>query len=303
MPAPQTVPPIPLPAPTGGVNKRDPLVAMELTDSPWMLNVNAETRSCDVRSGYTIYNTLSDHTAIGALVVQGALLYAIAARAAGNQQILTASGVVTHTAGAGVAIDYPTKFQKNSAFINTTNVANLARYSSDGTTWTTWGFTTGGSPIGGKTVISFKGRVYIFNGTTMYYGGLAAVTGATTSLDLASLFDDTGDIAWAGQLTSPGQRADELLMAIGNAKGEILIYAGDNPGADNWQLVGRFTKAPPVTTNSILEIKNDIWVFTTAGIVSLRRLFQQGVDAGDEALNISAKIDPYWAQLVKKVAA
>jgi len=141
----------------------------------------------------------------------------------------------------------------------------------------------------------------MFVGQTAYYGALDAVTGATSLVDWQPLFKESGEICWAEILSSPTENSNELLMAVGNAQGEILVFTGDYPDAANWELIATFKVGRVCSYNGVLSYNNDVWVATENGIVSLRKMLYFG-DSRQQDISVSALIDDYWSDVVMNVS-
>lgn len=301
----QTAPTLTLEAPVLGVNKKDPLSKMDQRYAAHALNWEPESQYVKVRNGWHIHETISTADNIMALgAYNNSELYAYCNMTTGNHQIFdvtttTASSVET-TDEAASSECYSVKFNKRLCFITDASTGlnwDLANRYYNGSAWTDWGFTEGGSNIGGKIVVQYKGRVYIFADTKVYYSSLAGVTGATTEIDFAENFEEAGEIRWANVITSPSGRNEETMLCFGNSAGEVLVYTGDYEAAANWELVGQFKIAPPLFRNACLRYKNDVWVCTTVGVVSIRKLYTSGSEAPED-YTVSAKIDPYWKDLI-----
>lgn len=311
MAVPQTVDIIPLEIPVLGLNRRDPLSMMDPRYAAWIDGWEPEPQFVRIRNGIIIHANMStkcdDILGLGAYGTTA--LYVYTQKDTENNKIwnVTSSGVPS--AAAETCADdtadeaYLVKFGNRSAFTVEADYSDCGRVY-DGSSWTAWGFTydpgTGAAPIGGRVVVSFKGRVYIFSGTGLYYSALAAVTGATTYVDFSTRLNESGSIVWAGVLTSPSNKGDELFLAFGNSKGEVLVYAGDNPGATNWEQVAYFKISPPLWYNSALQYNNDIWIATSTGIISVRKLFESSVGGqigNPDVVSVSSAINPYWIQL------
>lgn len=298
--------PIALPIPTGGLNFVDPLASMPPNDSPWMVNLDCENQSIKVRPGYQVHCDVGTGTIL-ALGTYGNIndptnykIYAYVDETSGNHKIYdvttsTASLVDTLSDNDATKVQAVNIFGR-LAFTVDADSADCGR-TFDGTTWSSWGFTYdpggGAVPISGKVVTTFKSRVYIFNGTNLYYGALSAISGATTNVDYTTVFSGKAEIAWAGTLSSPGDRPEELYFAFGNFDGEVLVYAGDYPNDPNWRLIGRFKTSSPVNYNSIVPYSNDVYITTTTGVVSLRALFSSSAQSD---IYVSYKINPYFTR-------
>ena len=299
--------PITLGAPVAGIDLKSPLAGMQPNKSPWLLNVNCENQKISVRPGYVVHSTIgSGSEEIYAIGVWGSnaggteKLFAYVNDGSGTHKIYdvsaSAESLVETCADDAALVARPFNFAKRLGFVVEQDWAQCSRQY-NGTTWDDWGFTYSAAEIGAPVCVSFKGRVYLFSGTNMYYGALLAITGATSLEDLQYVFDDAGSITWAGVLSSPSQRSEEIYLAIGLNTGEILVYGGDYPGSATWGIVGRFRIGPPLGHNSVLSWNNDLLILTRNSIVSLRGLFETGNLAADQD-TFSDAIDEYWTKLV-----
>lgn len=302
---PHTIPPIQFGLPVGGINARDALSEMAPIYSPWMVNFNAENQYLSLRNGYQRHPDSTGYGANETLIqigdYNGSFLYALTHNSSDNKLRVydhagaspsleyTSSGTYTGDISVGffrfanrIAFTLPETFDEGIVF--------------NGTSWTTWGFEDGSTnPVGGVPCVSYKGRVYMCSGTDVYYSALEAVTGDCTLWDTQYLFDSAGEIVWIGRLTSPANVSGETYLALGNRSGDVIVYAGDNPDANNWEQVGRFNISDPTGYQSILEYNNDLWISTRAGIYSLRKLFTHGSES-DEVM-VTKMIEPFWKLL------
>lgn len=305
MSTPREVQPINLPAPTGGADFLSPLSEMGDVNSPWLENIDVENRSLKVRRGYVRHAEIAAQSAILGIGVYGRKaasssnkLFAYSQGAGSNTiyNITTTTPSLDHTAGSGTADEAaPLGAASKLYFLTEADFANCNRYF-DGASWNAWV-----GAAGGRIGVSYKNRIYIFSGTTLYYGALDAVTGVGGggSLDLSTVFEDGGNIAWATVLSSPGERASEIYLAFGTDGGEVLVYAGAYPADATWTLIGRFRAAPPIGYDAIIRYYNDTYIITESGVVSLKDLFQRGSVASNEE-TASSQIDAYWRTLIKK---
>lgn len=300
-----------------GVNRRDAVATLDSSYCINAINLEPEAQGLSVRGGYIVHNSI-DNSAVSyvyALAAYGdSALFAYCKNAAGNHTIydvtskgtypFSGSGTLVATTGTATPVDATPNTMARSIVFNTPTQYNTGTYSWDGTAWTAWGFTYGGSPIGGRVCTTYKGRVYIFETPSyttyagaayMYYGGLAAVTGATTRIDVSSLLKDDSVIKWAGVIGSPGMQSAELFLVFGTGSGQVFIYGGDNPGAASWTQVAQFQIGRPLFWQSIVYVENDILVMTDTGVVSIQRLFQGG--ASELEATISGQISKLWTRL------
>lgn len=301
---------ITLPAPTLGFTTTQPLAAMSQGYSPWLLNVECENQFLKLRNGWVL------HCAVGTSSVQILALGSWGVKATGVYKLFAycSDGSGTHKiydvttsteslddtlADDTATTAFSFKFSKRLGFGTNADFADCNQVY-DGSTWAAWGFTYSGSPIGGQVSISYKGRVYIFSGTNMYYGDLDAITGATEIYSLESILEESGEIVWAALISSPGERAEDVYLAFGTSAGEILVYGGDYPESATWGLVGKFKRSPPLGFGSIISFGNDVLLLEESSIVSLRELFTKGSFLAEQS-SISSNIGSYWKDLIRNL--
>lgn len=308
MGAPQTVPPIQLGIPIRGYNVLDPLAKMPIDSATWALNMEPETQFMKVRGGWQIHATLSDEDSVLALGnYQDQELFAYAESSTANNRIYDVTSSGSQAAGAALVTTggtlsteaFQTHFSGLLGFIVDTWGNEARTY--NGTTWSAWAFTIGGLSRCGFSQTAYKGRVYFINSGKVYYSTLAAVAGAMTEWDTTSLFDLDKFPWFIRQLRSPTNTADQQLLVVGNRGGEILVYAGDNPGATNWEQVAKFKTSKPLHMNAAIEVHNDVWIATSNGVVSVRQLFIHG-SSDMRKISPSAAINDYWTNLSHSAA-
>jgi hypothetical protein len=133
----------------------------------------------------------------------------------------------------------------------------------------------------------------------MYWSAtIGAITGACNVTDWSELFTDPADIVWCEVLSSATHSSAESYFCFGTKGGEIFVYAGDNPNAANWEQVAKFNTSSPllIYTTAALAFKNDVWLATKTGVISLRLLLQTG-DSQHDQFSVSQAIDPLWGEL------
>lgn len=295
-------PPIQLGVPIGGLNLKDALFGMGANHTPWAANWDFNEQSIKVRGGYRIHAACAGPVmGLGSYGARGNAAYKLFAYVFENPasriyDVTSSTPVAAHTTGDDLADEcYATHYAGRLGLVTEGPTANADRYY-DGASWAALGFTYSGNPIGGRTLFSYKGRVFILSGNYVYYSSIVGgVTGAMDRLDLSSLCE-TGSLMWGGVLSSPGDNASQLYIVFGCSDGEILVYQGDHPGADTWAQVAKFKTAAPLSYNSAISFKNDIWVLTHAGIQSVRDLFEKSAETALQE-GVSTNINPIWTKL------
>lgn len=123
---------------------------------------------------------------------------------------------------------------------------------------------------------TYKGRlygVYTLDSTIYGYSDLAAITGASNSVDLQSIFYQAGNLSWGASWSYNQGLGNEELCVFGTDSGEVLIYSGDYPAATNWTLIARTVIPPPQGINPVLKIGNELLICTVRGIIPLSQVF------------------------------
>lgn len=289
-----------LPAPTGGLNVRTPRPLLDPIYTPAMINMECENESVRVRDGFQIHAICDAQVlGLGAYLpssVSNSKLFAYTNESPREIfDVTTSTPSSVHTLGSGTADEaYPFNMSGRFGF-GVESAASTDSAYWDGSSWTNWNFT---SVSVNETTVQYKGRVYSFAGRTYRYGGVGAVSGATTSVSLDSVFELPGSIRWAKKISNFNQTTDQVYLAIGNESGEVLVYQGEFPGDSTWGLAARYYIPACLPTNCAFEFANDVWIFTKSSIVSLRALFgsQRGLP---EEYSVSYNIDPLWENLAR----
>ena len=173
-----------------------------------------------------------------------------------------------------------------------------------GPTFTSHGFVL--SKITDETTItagcSHKGRPYFTNSAYVEYGDVGQVTGTFASDGLAGGYFDPLpylDGQYVLRIFSvtvqQGNESDNVLVLFGTG-GKVLIYSGDWPDSDNWQLVASYNMPKPASLVSFLEIDGDIMVATPEYCYWFRDLLNAGAISAYEN-RPSKPIQNLWQSL------
>lgn len=141
---------------------------------------------------------------------------------------------------------------------------------------------------------SFNHRLYIVEkqSTIIWYGGVDAISGTFTSLDVGAVFKSPGYVSFVASWTFNQGSANEDFFVIVSSLGEVLLYSGYYPDASNWQLIGRARIPAPVfapLTQPYTTIGTELYVATKRGLVALSGAFT-GLPKPDPYETISRKI-------------
>lgn len=101
-----------------------------------------------------------------------------------------------------------------------------------------------------------------------------------TAVDLGGVFRFGGRLVAITDWTfNPGDQNDQYLV-IATTTGEILVYAGTDPGAANWGLVARLTVPPIYAYRPFVQVGAEMLARTTRGVIALSGLLAgRGIDS------------------------
>ena len=271
-----------IPAPVGGWNARDPLAVMQETDAVILDNVFPEANLCRVIGA----GTLTDSTPI----VNGAFeTFADYYPSTGSPtgivvdksffRVVTSSGTFTGGtfASGGFARWQHTNMNNSILFVN--GLAAPVAY--DGTTWSNPSYTGTGLTVNKLSNIdTYKSRLFFVEDQSLkiWYGNVRAISGALTLYDVSGICRRGGSIVYAGSVIKDAYGGVNDFFVIVTDQGEVLYFSGDNPGASNWQIVGRAQVGIPLGKRAFCQKQSDLLVATTEGIVSLNALVDSGHD-------------------------
>lgn len=287
--------PVPYPPPVGGWNTRDALSAMDPSDAVVLDNWFPGLGSCKTRGGGSTYATgLGGSVKTLAEFNAGSLRKFIAA-ANNNIWDISSSG-----AGASLASGFTNDIWDWAQFDDASGGARMGLVNGADAPRTYNGAAVAAMTISGTglTIANLNGicihrnRSYFWDDRTQdfWYSATNALGGVLTKFPLGRVNGTGGNlmcmVTWS---RDSGTGLDDLATFI-LTSGDILIYSGVNPGdANQWQLVGRYTVAAPISKRSIKKLGADVVIATKAGYISLAQVFQKG-RYDEEAGAISSKI-------------
>lgn len=140
--------------------------------------------------------------------------------------------------------------------------------------------------------VTHKGRVYYVqkDSQSFWYAGAGAYAGSLTEYAMDE-FTTTGGslmtmISWS---RDGGSGVDDLAAFLFDT-GEVLVYAGSDPGSTtDWQMLGRFRIGRPLGRRCATKIGGDVIILTVDGYVPLTAALQEG--RYSEQSDFSWKID------------
>ena len=295
-----------VPAPIGGLNARDSLVAMAETDAIVMRNIWPQPYGCSVRKGYVEFANAMPAD-VGTLAAWSSLT--------GTSKLFAWSGTAMYDITAGGAIgaglvtglvnsQWQTVAMSNAAgshMIAVNGVDNAILYnaaggaarliSGNGIVSNTW---SGLNPQAATQVTVHQGRLWAVEKNTSrgWYLPVGAIFGVLLSFDFGPLFSRGGFLQYLFTWTlDDGNGAEDHLVAV-SSEGEVVVYAGTNPNdPDAWALVGVYYAGTPVAGyRGFTKIGGDMALITQRGVVSLTNLLASTKVNQEQTIIKSSKI-------------
>ena len=262
-----------IPTSLGGLNISDPLDNMDPAYCIQMDNVIAEENGDKVRSGFIKVheagcNTLIPHAVYGeeafiACMDDGITTYDVDFNVVGAEKTGFANDDWVHapfTDGAGAVHTFLANgVNIPQEYTHTAGLQDSSFTIPDGVMLD--------SPL------SYKNRLYFIGGAwDIYYGGVQSISGALTKFSMGSFFKKGGKILSITNWTQDaGSGVDDLFVII-STEGEVMIYQGSNPDADDWKSLGVFTIPRPITKRCCEMVGADVAVITESGYYPLSRV-------------------------------
>lgn len=298
---------ITIPAPTGGWNAKDPLDIMPETDAIELVNIFPETGTCTLRSGFRVHAT-----GMGSAAVQTVAQFVKAdgtkfllAGANGNIYNATTYGGAGSSLGSGFTSNkwQTTNFRATGAtyivFFN--GVDQPKKW--DGTTFSDAAYTH--ANLSNDTLLvqgfAYKNHMYtieISKTRLFWVTTVDAVEGATTEFEVGPILRRGGGLLWGATWSRDSNSGVEELFVLCSDQGEILVYAGDNPSASNWTLVGRYFLPTPLGRRSWFNLDADLVVLTINGAIPLSRVLG-GTDMQQVYTSVTDKIQNAYNSVAK----
>ncbi len=256
-------------APVGGINDRDDLDDMPERDAIRLLNIFPDNGVVKLRNGYRVHATglggsvqtlLEYTTAAGTRKLIGA--------ANGNLWNATTYNAAASSLGSGFTVNYWQHVVFNNILILVNGTDQPQQY--DGTTLSAATY-TGVTDNNLISVSAYKSRLYFVekDSTSIWYGGVDAITGALTELDVGGSLRKGGFVAWCGSFTRDLGSGTQDLLVIATNLGEILTYSGSYPGDAAFALSGHYYFPLILGRRAFANIGTDLAVITQDGIIPL----------------------------------
>lgn len=283
-----------VPAPVGGLNARDPIIAMPQVDAVILDNMIPRKQGVELRKGWQYHCTAVGG---GAAPVQSVFGY-VAPDSANNKIFCAAGGniydITTSTPSTAVS---GTGSTNNiwSTIMFSTGADNFLLAVSPGAGYWTYSTATGwvnrtltGTPPPNPTSVSvWKQRVFFTsaNDPYIYYvNNVNSITGNTSPFNMgAQLRHGGGAQAIINWTLDAGAGIDDYMAVIGS-QGDVVIWQGTDPSsANNFALKGVWYVGPvPTSGRFYSSIGGDVLILSETGLTPLSRLVNGQFAEGDE---------------------
>jgi len=301
-----------IPAPTGGLNYRDPIAAMTPADALVLTNFIPRQQGCELRKGYQVY---ADSVSLPGDPVESVFSYK-APDNADDKVFIAVGGDIFDVTDGGVPV-----------------LAVTGTGSTDDEWWTTqfstaadtfllavspgagyWTYSTGsgwlqrsvtGLPTSVRTVAVWKRRVWftcLEDQNVYYMDTVDAITGTATSFPMGSILRNGGYVsALINWTMDAGLSIDDYLVAIGT-EGDVAVWEGTDPtSATTFQIKGVWYVGPvPRHGVYFTPFGGDVMVVSELGLVPMSRLIT-GQYSQDQQIGPASKIQSVFAPLVRRL--
>jgi len=274
-----------VPAPVGGLNARDSIIAMAPTDAIVLRDWWPQPYGCSIRKGYQKWSqglTGMVHSLASYAGVGGAQYFY--AWAGGNFYDVTTQGPVGAAIYSGLTSDVPWQSVQlvnaagahllavngvNDGIIISTGVpARIV--AGDGIAPNTW---AGLDPQDAVQLTVHQSRLWAVEKDTANGWFLApdAIQGTFKKVDFGPLYSRGGYLLFLATWTmDDGNGAEDHLVAM-SSEGQAAVFAGTDPEDDTkWAMVGVYYLGPPVAgRRAYTKVGGDLIILTQQGVVSM----------------------------------
>lgn len=303
-----------IPAPTGGLNYRDPIAAMTPADALVMTNLIPRQQGVELRKGYQNY---ADPVSGAGNSVDSVFSYKapnsandkVFVAVAGNIYDVTSGGApVLAVTGTGSTDDewWTTQFS-TAADTFLLAVSPGAGYWTYSTTsgWVNRTGATGNMTTDVRTVAVWKRRVWFTfknNSNVFYMDHVDSIAGNVVSFPMGSILRNGGYVsALINWTMDAGLSIDDYLVAIGT-EGDVAVWEGTDPGnASTFQIKGVWYVGPvPHHGVYFTPFGGDVMIVSELGLVPMSKLIT-GQYTQDQQIGPASKIQSVFAPLVRKL--
>lgn len=307
---------IALPPPFAGQSDKQPVAALPYPNSEICENFNLDDSIPSLRHGEKVFLTdnanLSLALAVYGAQTSGAYLIRVCEDGANVYFQDISSGVVvvglTVPLANTVGVVATLYFNKYLFFCGDGELlsSHTGPQFFNGTAWglATYTWPANFSPFGGAV---FNHRAYFIGykasavSAQYAYTEIDAITGTTHLVDLSTVQSLNGSLIGIRSVTYFRYYQQKNVLAFLFDSGEILIYDGSYPDGSDWSQSGQYIIPRPLSYDCFIECRDDTYIITESGLISLRDLFTKGTVQGAEGVlqnSISFTISSRWKQII-----
>ena len=262
-----------IPAPTGGLNAKDPLADMREDEAVIMDNYFPFPSSVVTRGGSEDHATGLPGVVETIAVYNNGVQKNMFAVASGNIYDATATGAVGAADVSGLTnsrfqhINFGTAGGYYLLLVNGEDKMQVytgSAWYEDGTTTSVTGFDTATAIH----INNFKNRVWFIERDSMnaWYLPVSSIGGAANNIDLSGIFKMGGYLMAMGNWTIDNAAGVDDYACFITSEGEVALYRGTDPSsAATWALVGTFRMGRPLGRRCMCKAGADVLVITSDG--------------------------------------
>lgn len=288
-----------LPAPFKGIDQLTPVAALSSPFCETLLNYNTTGAGIELRNGDSVFSDVPNTGGVTEHDIRGLFTFQNQAIVASKTDLglkyyigdknTPLAFAANSTGGVSTSVLFSFEYMGYIWFTKE-NGGFLDKF--DGTTWSAIGFTGASSAIGG---VAYRNRAYFYQGTTIYFSNVQAISGALSSIDIASVLNITSNIVLLGSMTTGDDIEAENLFVIATQAGEVLFYSGSYPNGSDWRIRGR-GKLPTIISFHPIYYNGDILIMTVSGLYSLRLLLRTGSEKIGNLI-LSKEVQKTWEEI------
>lgn len=268
------------PAPVGGLNYRDPISNMAVTDALVMRNFIPKQTGAELRKGWQYHTSTALANDIGSVFSYNAPNPAsskVFAAAAGDiYDVTTATPAVSQsTTGSTANLWSTAQFSTTAGNFLLAVSPGAGYWTYNGTSWTQQ--TVTGLPANPTSVAVWKNRVFftVANSSSVFYlTTINAITGTAAEIPMGATMRNGGSMrAVINWTLDAGTGIDDYLVAVGS-QGDVSVWQGTDPAnASTFALRGVWYVGPvPLNGRFFTNFGGDVMILSELGIVPMSRL-------------------------------
>lgn len=262
-----------IPAPTGGLNAKDPIADMRPDEAVIMDNYFPLPSRVKNRGGSVDHATSIPGTVETIAVYNDGFIQNMFAISGGSIYDATSPGAVGAPEVSGLTnsrfqyINFGTAGGYTLMLVNGEDKMQLY----DGSSWRVDGDTTSVTGFDTADAIhinNFKNRVWFIERDSMnaWYLAVSSIGGAANNIDLSGIFKMGGYLMAMGNWTIDNAAGVDDYAVFITSEGEVALYRGTDPSsASTWALVGTFRMGRPLGRRCMCKAGADVLVITTDG--------------------------------------